>query len=61
MAWLTLLTVENFKWALLHNILTLTTGGFALSNGAHIKVYVDHIDITGLTSYRHVTELPITI
>jgi autotransporter-associated beta strand protein len=33
------------------NILTLTTGGFALSNGAHIKVYVDHIDITGLTSF----------
>ena len=31
------------------NILTLTTGGFALTNGAHIKVYVDHVDITGLT------------
>jgi len=32
------------------NILTLTTGGFALTNGAHIKVYVDHVDITGLTA-----------
>jgi hypothetical protein len=43
------------------NILTLTTGGFALSNGAHIKVYVDHIDITGLTSFVTWTESPIMI
>ena len=30
------------------HMLTLTTGGFALTNGAHIKVYVDHVDITGV-------------
>jgi hypothetical protein len=33
------------------NILALTTGGFALSNGSVIRVYVDHIDISGLTAF----------
>ena len=30
--------------------LTLTTGGFALTNGAIIRVYVGSVDITGLTA-----------
>ncbi|NBW73585.1 MAG: PEP-CTERM sorting domain-containing protein, partial [Microbacteriaceae bacterium] len=34
------------------NILTLTTGGFALHNGSVIRVYVDHVDVTGLTGYN---------
>ena len=43
------------------HMLTLTTGGFALTNGAHIKIYIDqlstanisttHIDPTGATVY----------
>ena len=44
-----------------NHMLTLTTGGFALSNGAHIKIYINslstahisttHIDSTGATVY----------
>jgi autotransporter-associated beta strand protein len=32
-----------------HSALTLTTGGFALTNGAIIRVYVGSVDVTGLT------------
>jgi autotransporter-associated beta strand protein len=33
-----------------NHALTLSTGGFALTNGAIIRVYVNSIDITGLTA-----------
>jgi hypothetical protein len=33
-----------------NHALTLTTGGFALTNGAIIRVYVGSVDITGLTA-----------